>query len=607
MTLHLTNVHVTVGDAGTAGVNFTSTGGTIDVAALQAPAAAGNAQWIAAEGSISGITFHGSAAVTLTLTDLNVELNVARGGVNFGSGTTSAAPLDWTQALNLNGNTTFGEAGPAPSGDQLLVGTTPIDLTQGVTEASGTGNLRIFDFVNGEVSFVFKQQTSNLDANGDGTIDPGFVPTSPPARGPPDLANAIVTSLGLTVSGAGIAIGVPNGPGFTVTSGTLALAIVTPSAADRIGGDERMWFTLESSIADATLTGIDGFSAYGSDLQVELNKATGSYTTGGHDIGADALKWGTALSIGALTVNSIALNLSTELLHLRGTLGVDIGSGFVVAAGTFDLTTLTIATGTYAGDDAAKLTITGGSLFVGTGGSLTGLHHDTVTHASGAVGVSVAGVDLTVAAMTVGAARYTGLEITGGSVTLVGFDSALTLSISDVHVVVNDAVSGSRIDWATVDGLGFALGAATSFSAAAAITANLASGTVLLSGSASFTRFTGDQGVLTGVDILAVSVSNGRVFAGAGATLNADGTINIAGANGFYADGFGFDYVSATSGGTTYTGLHLSAATVSVVGFGGLGLDVANLYVDINRAVGGRQGRLGCADRLAGHPRRYGG
>ena len=131
---------------------------------------------------------------------------------------------------------------------------------------------------------------------------------------------------------------------FLVTAvGTLALAIVTPSAADRNGGDERMWFTLESSIADATLTGIDGFSAYGSDLQVELNKATGSYTTGGHDIGADALKWGTALSIGALTVNSIALNLSTELLHLRGTLGVDIGSGLVVAAGTFDLTTLTIA------------------------------------------------------------------------------------------------------------------------------------------------------------------------------------------------------------------------------------------------------------------------
>ena len=81
----------------------------------------------------------------------------------------------------------------------------------------------------------------------------------------------------LTIDGIGISVGIPQGPRFTANGGTLALAIATPSAAAQLAGDTRSWVALKTSIPFASLTGIDGFAAYGSGIVVELNRASGAF------------------------------------------------------------------------------------------------------------------------------------------------------------------------------------------------------------------------------------------------------------------------------------------------------------------------------------------
>jgi len=150
-----------------------------------------------------------------------------------------------------------------------------------MVQASGTGTVNVFDFVAGTVTFVFKQQTVDVDADSSGSIVPG-IPSVHGARGPPDAFGATLSTLGLTVTD--LTIGITNGPRFTTTGGTLALAVVTPSAADQLAGDGRYWVALKSDIASAQLTGIDGFTLFGSAITVQLNQARGIYQPAGANI-----------------------------------------------------------------------------------------------------------------------------------------------------------------------------------------------------------------------------------------------------------------------------------------------------------------------------------
>ena len=400
VTLALSNVQVTVGDP--AGVNFVSTGGSLALASLHAPAATlpatDNRVWLTATGSLSGVSFNGVTGLTLTLTDLGLALNTATGAHDDGAGhSTPASALDWTAALDLNGNGTFGEPGVAPVGDQLAPGGTPLDLTIGMVQASGTGTVNVFDFVTGTVAFVFKQQTVDVDADSSGSIVPG-IPSVHGARGPPDVFGATLSTLGLTVTS--ISIGIANGPRFTATGGTLALAVVTPSAADQLAGDGRYWVALKSDIATAELTGVDGFNAFGSGLTVELNQARGVYRPLAENIPADALNWNTGLSSGAVVIGATTIDFATESFEAGGTLGLEIASGFVAASGTFRLTSVAISSTAFAGGHALKLTVSSASLFVGVGGSLDPTDHHTVH--PGPVGISATGVGLTLAALTFG-------------------------------------------------------------------------------------------------------------------------------------------------------------------------------------------------------------
>ena len=383
-TLGLTNLDLTVGDL--SGVHLGVHNGSLALAVVQAPAPAigtDDRTWLTLRGSAGTITFAGVPGLDfgMTLDNLSVSLNVAS-GTNSSSGT-AAAPLDWTTALDLDGNGHFHEVGFNPANDELTVGGTLLNLTGSLVQAAGAATIHAFGFVDGTVNFVFKRETVNIDGNHDGLID-AFSPSSPPARGPPDLANATLTTLGLSVlsdaTHAGLTIGVPNGAHFTVTAGRLALAIVTPSAADQAAGDGRSWLALTSSIDSASLTGITGFAAYGSDIVVELNQASGLYDPSGLAAPAEALNWSNAVvgHAGGVQVDTdpagtahLTLSFANELIDASATLGIDIG-GFVSAAGSAHVSKQSVTGGGLSGAQTALLVeITGASLFVGVGGSLS--------------------------------------------------------------------------------------------------------------------------------------------------------------------------------------------------------------------------------------------
>src|SRR6185312_15983673 len=201
LTLGLSNLDLHVG---TGAVNFEIHGGSLAIASLTAPPATSPAtdsrSWLAVNADLSSITFNGIPGLTLDVSALHVALNTADGTFNDGTAHDAEA-LDWTQSLNLNGNTTFGEpvASDSDRGDQLDVGGTLINFTGALVEVSGTARINVFDLVTGEITLSYRQQTVNVDADGDSVFDPSVGLPGTPTRGPPDLDGATLTTLGLSI------------------------------------------------------------------------------------------------------------------------------------------------------------------------------------------------------------------------------------------------------------------------------------------------------------------------------------------------------------------------------------------------------------------------
>ena len=382
LTLGLSNLDLTVGD--TSGVYVEVKSGTLALASLTAPTPATGTDsrtWIAFEGSVGTITFHGIPGVGLTIADLALQLNT-KSGTSSAHG--DAAALDWGHALDLNDNQTYGET--AADTDQLVVGTTPINLSGDLLQASGSATVNLLDFVTGSVTFTFRQQSVDIDADGDGTFDPGAPLGSTPGRGPPDVANATLTTLGLTVTS--ISIGIPNGPRLTATGGTLALAVVTQTASN----DTRSWIALTSDIATVSFTGFTGFDAHGSGIHIEINTAQGLYDPAGLAVAPLALDWTADVLSGGTPVDvdtgSGTIAFTTETFDVTGTLGFEI-LGFVLAQGTLHVSRAAVTVTDPAANGGAAvsgtlltISVSGGDAFIGTGASFSG---STLVHA-GATG-----------------------------------------------------------------------------------------------------------------------------------------------------------------------------------------------------------------------------
>ena len=517
----------------------------------------------------------------------------------------SATPLDWTSALNLNRDSHFGQAA-----DQLTVGGTPIDLSGSFLQAAGTARFDIFGLVSGELSFTFTQQTVNVDLNHDGTITTDPV-ANPSIRGPPgpDLANATLTTIGLVVpaGGSGLFVGV-DGVGFTVASGSLALAIVTPSKADFDAGDHRSWLALTAQITGGSFVGVTGLTMTVDHLGVEINQASGVYTfSDATTVAAQPLDWTTAIDLtpgGAFHADAVSVTVKTPTgpvtqqiayttgkLRATGHATIDV-FGFVSGSVGFALETQTVdATvpgGTIHSASLLTLALTVDSLFVGV---------------PGGIGFQVTGGSLELALLTPAAAdhdlrSWLGLTADLGSGSLVGV-AGLTLTVSSLHVDLNQGqISGTgtapaALNWAA------ALGAPVTITDAGGTDHQIAftgaverasgSATVdlfgLVSGTVSFTfeKQTVDAAVsstetLHGATLTTISLTVGTVFLGVNGV-------------GFSITGGTLAVATLTPASATdhrsWTAISSSITGASLTGIPGVTITASSLTLGINQASGG--------------------
>ena len=120
----------------------------------------------------------------MTVSNLNVEINHASGAYD-GDGRAEdeiaqdATPLAWRDNVDVDGDLVFGEIGD----DDVVGPNGPIDYSGAFVRASGTASVNIFGFVSGSISFVYEQQTVDVDADGDGTFDPSATLPGTPSAG----------------------------------------------------------------------------------------------------------------------------------------------------------------------------------------------------------------------------------------------------------------------------------------------------------------------------------------------------------------------------------------------------------------------------------------
>ena len=139
-----------------------------------------------------------------------------------------------------------------------------------------------------------------------------------------------------------------------------------------------------------------------SNLVVELNSATAGANV---DWSAEDV--------------DVDLPATAGSLYVAADVGINLGSGIVVAAGSVEFSRTTSVSSLLAGAEILELSITGASLFVGVGGSLNATH-DEVVVAADAIGFQASGVDIHYVAARTLTASYTGLELGVASLSLVG-------------------------------------------------------------------------------------------------------------------------------------------------------------------------------------------
>jgi hypothetical protein len=462
--LGLRDAHLTIGDVD--GMYFEITGASLALAIINAGApatpATDNRSWLALKGSIGTASVHGfPSEVGLTVRNLDVEVNRASGFYDPTGGTNTdavaATPLNWLTQLNLDKDGTAGEA----TDDRLVIGGKTIDFTAPFLRAAGRVDVNLFGMVNGSMAFAFEQRTVDVNL--------GDVAYSVTPGG--DLADATLTTLGLEILGDdgnpangvenGLFIGAPDRSiGFSVGSGSLAIAMVAPSTAAKAAGDNRSWTAITAKIQTGTFLPADGpFKATVNSLGIEINQATNT----------TPLNWLTAIDLGAdappFTAQTVTITVPTggtpiehkveytgQRLRATGDITVDI-FGFVTGRVTFSFETKTVDVDLDGGGfdptggvDLDNATLTLISLAVpATPGIFVGVPNGP--------GFSIKGGTLSVATIKPAGTGDTRswlavtAELDDGSLT--GIDQ-VQLDISDVSLTLNKGpVNGTPLNWKT--------------------------------------------------------------------------------------------------------------------------------------------------------------
>ncbi len=268
ITLALSNLQ-----AGTAagGFGVAVTGGTIGLAVLEAPTpvamgATDGRTWTAVVATGLSANLSLTTNITAAVAGMTVAINQASGKYTAGGVSTLAAPLNWTTALDLNGDGQFGTAADQVDPGQGLPNPValPIAFTVGQLAMAGTlTNLNIFNVISGSAGFALSESTVGAKLPDHST-----------------LMGATLVTLALDNISAAAGAG---GFGVAITGGTLGLALLEPSPTDG-----RYWVAVIGSNLSAGLTLGASVSAAVSNLSVSINQA---------EAGTTALDWGADLDL----------------------------------------------------------------------------------------------------------------------------------------------------------------------------------------------------------------------------------------------------------------------------------------------------------------------
>ena len=227
-----------------------------------------------------------------------VSATVSAVAVKVNTATPGAPVLDWTANVNADADSTPGDPFAAVSVEVLGA---PISLVDDSLVVSGelTG-LNIADFIFGSADFEITLSTVAVD-----------LPTPQP-----DIALASLLTIGLT--DLDLTIGDLTGPHFSITGGSLALALLKPKTP--APGDTRSWLALKGSVTSASFDGVDNLTVEVINLSLEINRASGD--VGGANA-ATPLDWAAALE-DDVTAAGVAIDFSGDLLRASGVIRINI-------------------------------------------------------------------------------------------------------------------------------------------------------------------------------------------------------------------------------------------------------------------------------------------
>jgi hypothetical protein len=618
-------------------IGFSITSGSLGVAIVKANpemTAGDNRTYIATTASVGQAAFVGLPSdISIKAADISIDINRASGNVPLATPVRVATPLDWTKAIDLDGNGTFG--------DTVTAGGRTIALAGQFTGVGGKLGLSAFGVLQAFASFDMTIRDVDVDVNGDGAINAA------------DLDNAQLLALDLQLieldraansviydalkpawvtdnrTLPGFFVGVPGSVGFQIDSGRLTLAMIkaAPTAAD----PTRSYTAILADVKGASLVGLPAgikieatrlsFASSNSSLSTPTTTVGLDWTTA-VDLDAAAASFGAdSVVVGTRTIDFTAADAG---LAIGGTLTLDI-FGFVLAAGTFAFEQKTGLNGTdgaitLSNASGQRLALSNMYFFVGTNGSfimdadgaVTGLDTDD------AVGFSVsnASLDLVIVKDGASARSWMGVAANVSSMAVHGLPDSFDLEILNLALRYNGkAADASKLNWASLDtglagdplqigtvGLGEIV-RTTDISVSGAMYINI-SGFVIARANFSLEQQSGtgliidDQNDVSIADgkanALVIHMSEAYVFIGVDGVMNRAGygsdlvagkaafltDLNAAGAIGFYVNNANLDLaiVGDTTTGATHKWIGVSA-NIASLGFTGLPPDSFNLAI----------------------------
>ncbi|KPK77291.1 MAG: hypothetical protein AMJ79_03720, partial [Phycisphaerae bacterium SM23_30] len=282
--------------------------------------------WTSLEANVGSAQFIGVEDVTLSVTDVHAAVNKGGGTLDSQPNTTV---VDFSQ-YDANGD---GE----PEG-YMSINTGPgssldLVLTKEFLQVEATVEIDLFGFVYTSGNFAFEKSNASVTLN--------------------DVAGSAVEVEILTVGASNLqAFAGLNGPadnpgalGLSLTGVDFALALMkvktsTPSEPP----DTRSWTALKATVTEATFVGVDDVTATVQNLEVFLNKGSSAdtavidFTKSGFDADGNGTPDG-FLRVNTGGGNSLDLDFTQELLHVAGSLILEVAGQSLTGNFVFERTT----------------------------------------------------------------------------------------------------------------------------------------------------------------------------------------------------------------------------------------------------------------------------